>query len=416
MAIVNRLLKRFLHEHDEHPLGVSFRESEARLNAVLPESYHETGLIWLSLNWQDALDGKGGFEGVPENDHNEATVRKDDALTKLKAFKVFQRNEHNITINRLCNERDIAERECKEDTFHGNPSMADFMANGLPSKNPNANPSTNAAFLQRLIECNPNITEEESELVSAAKGETKWQQYQDTYWDKKISLDDFRLSKDMPEPPDPLESYPSYQFSDDNLRFEILENTINVDALTRSEDAYVYDDKGVDNFGATYSINLDARITVHSNRGIMGIWCLANDIDDIHGLATTGKDAHIVYFNRTSTGAQTIALRELNGGTAYTDTASPYSLSTRYYFNNERILGGSFGIIKSNIFTDANHTLSFDILSLNLHADHKFRYVYAAQSFNLVEVAPMSGDIKNLDLAAAAIVSGRRRRLLIGRA
>lgn len=203
-----------------------------------------------------------------------------------------------------------------------------------------------------------------------------------------------------------LEDYTTYAEVDPNGRYAVTTNKVTVTGLTRNEDAYITSDKGVNHFGSTYSHTLDAQVTADNDTAVMGVWCLANVIDDIFGIQSDGSEtAHILFFNVSAT-VRRIRLREINGGSFFTDEFSAYSLSTRYYFTTERIAGGTYGVIQVKIYSDAGRTTLIDTLTLTLHADHEFRYVYAVQPFNLAAAGVISGDIQNLNLNEAAIVGG----------
>lgn len=195
-----------------------------------------------------------------------------------------------------------------------------------------------------------------------------------------------------------LEDYTGYTETDPNSRFSVATNTITVTGLSSNEDAYVYDDKGVDHFEETYNHTFDAQVTSASTTATLVPWSLANIVDDAWGIqGNASEDGHEVFFINNS-GTLEIRLREIDGASFYTDIFSGFSLSTRYYFTVERVSGGSFGIVNCYIYSDSARTTLVDTLSLTLHADHKFRYVYAAQSFNIPVVASLSGDVQNLDI------------------
>jgi len=63
------------------------------------------------------------------------------------------------------------------------------------------------------------------------------------------------------------------------------ETQINVTDLTRNEDAYIYDDKGVNYYSADFDMALDVKITAMATNALGYVWVLTNVVDDIKGIA-----------------------------------------------------------------------------------------------------------------------------------
>ena len=164
--------------------------------------------IWLSTKWEDVVKGnpKYGFPGISESDIIETTNRMQEALSTLIRFQKYQRDEYRVTTKHLLYERNLAEIGCRSDVLHGTPTVANFIATGLPSKNP-ANVSTNLAYLQVLLANNPNISPKDYELINRTRAELKELAYNDSWWDSKLDMEQVRLTKAMPIPPDPPEDH-----------------------------------------------------------------------------------------------------------------------------------------------------------------------------------------------------------------
>jgi len=175
---------------------------------------------------------------------------------------------------------------------------------------------------------------------------------------------------------------------------------IDVDGLTRSEDAYFYNDKGTDYFG-DFEHLIDARSFVSSNYPVIVFWCLSNDIDDVYGLKGASKTHIYVQFGRSASGDK-ISLVESYSGSNYA-SQYVYSLNTWYYFRIKKTgtaltcrIWTSSSARDNNDTGDASYKTE---LSLTLQADHSLRYIFAVNSNNKPATDGVgSADIENLDL------------------
>lgn len=207
-----------------------------------------------------------------------------------------------------------------------------------------------------------------------------------------------------------LENFITYTEVDPLNRFTITSHNIDVFNLSKSEDAYVYFDKGVDHFDGDYEHLEDAIIhNTTSHRSECGLWGLSNVVDDRNTLRSTYDVHSLSAFYETPD--IFFSLTEGVSGSSYTDSFLSGSFETAYYFKiirDESI--GTYGTLYCYIYDDAERTSLVDTLSLALHEKRDFRYVYAVSSYNTGGTTRhFYADINNLDLGEAGVQIFRRR-------
>lgn len=168
---------------------------------------------------------------------------------------------------------------------------------------------------------------------------------------------------------------------DPNTRITVTSTQASFSALARNEDAYVYKDRGADYFNGEFIGQFDFEITAHGDSGgVVGLWGVANVIDDIQGIINSSEDALSV--NAWWNGSTLyLILAEIDGGVAYEVTYA-ISLNTHYYCTikrNENL--GTYGRLYLRVYSDAARETLLIEKSLALHSSKKdFRYHYAVQS------------------------------------
>jgi len=164
----------------------------------------------------------------------------------------------------------------------------------------------------------------------------------------------------------------------------------------RNEDAYLYKDKGVDYFG-----NFEHLVDVRSDflqSGCLGaVWALTNDVDDMQGLTVGSKTFVVVYFYRQDVNDYRMYLFEGYGGSTYQSSPFACALNTWYYLK----IAKSGTSITCKIYSDVARTSLLNTLSLTLHADHKFRYIFGCNGWNTGHNLAANNDIENLVLQEA---------------
>jgi len=164
-------------------------------------------------------------------------------------------------------------------------------------------------------------------------------------------------------------------------------------SLTRNEDAYVYNDFGVDHFNG-FDINFTMNQT-GGTAGIVAVMVLANSIDDAYNLPSpavnvimheSGGDRNI-WLNR---GPQTAFDKYI--GSANTD----------YYCTLSRTADSDTITLK--IYSDSDRTNLLDTLSVSgFGTSTKYRYLYAMDSWNTGSVSALSGYSKDISIDGGSL-------------
>lgn len=171
--------------------------------------------------------------------------------------------------------------------------------------------------------------------------------------------------------------------------------------VKRNEDAYLYDDKGVDHFtDFTHTIDVKGQDPYAS--AWCAFWVLSNGVDDITGLRNADITHIALNFYEMLAGQdRQIHLSEQHSGflgTLYSVSLTP---NTWYYLKIVK-LGTSLkiGIYSTSALRDVGDGTDGDIdnLSWTLQANHNFRYVFAVNTHNDGKTFASDIDIENLDL------------------
>ena len=158
------------------------------------------------------------------------------------------------------------------------------------------------------------------------------------------------------------------------------------------DEVYLSDDKGVDHFG-DFEHLFKARLVSGTWYGV--VWGLSNVVDQILDC----DDAIAVGFYAAD---DNISLRERYLGDDYTDTL-PFIDNTWYWFKVTK--SGTSLIL--NVYDDEARTseITGSPLSLTLHTDHKFRYIFPCSSWWYSSTTSSSIlDIEDLDLQEVKII------------
>lgn len=202
-----------------------------------------------------------------------------------------------------------------------------------------------------------------------------------------------------------------YTEVDPNNRFAFTDaNHIAVENLTRNEKAYIYKNFGVDHFG-DFTIDLDIRgrdTGGTAGNDLMAVFVLANAIGSLDQLDSgTYISLSFYEFDISDPHNPTITLGERYNNASFTDGWEPASRDVWYYV---RIIksGTSLvcGLYSTAILRDAGDGTDGDYtnLSLTLHADHKFQYLYGVCSRDSGAAQRMiSGDSKDFYIHPTAV-------------
>jgi len=194
------------------------------------------------------------------------------------------------------------------------------------------------------------------------------------------------------------ENYTTYTEVDPNSHIEKTANHIDFDAY-ENEDAYVYKDKGVGHFGSNWEHLVDIKDNHIDNAVAGGVWAVSNDLDDFYGLETTGKTALVIFmYDHTTSGTRRIYLREIYNSTSYNDYFAPFTFDATYYLRIKKIGTALTCEIYGSAADRTNKENVIDILSLTLHGNWSFQYIFGAISYNVSDPAHTDVDVDNLDL------------------
>ena len=200
----------------------------------------------------------------------------------------------------------------------------------------------------------------------------------------------------------PVENFTTYTEVDPSGWITVTSSRITFASLRRNADAYVYSDKGVNNFDGDFTHLLTIRATANVDFALVGAWALTNDLDDALGLVTNNKDALTLFLKHQGGASQAkISLTELDGGTEYFSSVLTIQHDTDYYLKIVRDeSAGAFGTLYCYVYTDADRTNLFATLSVALHSSKKdFRYFLLSQSWNSGSSYAISGYVENLDIS-----------------
>jgi hypothetical protein len=409
VTIINRLVKQFRDEHNKHPAGIEYREARAELDAFLPV-LADKKIVELKTYWDKFI------LNIAEESQNTATILMLNAYNKYISFSNYQRGQYDITIKRLLRDRDIAEAECEEDSFH-NPTWNEFNSNGLISKDPNANPSTNIAYIKRLEKLN-SLTREQKDKIAITKSWIKKSAYEDSFFDADINLDDYRINNINELPPDPLEDYTvDYLKVDPFNKLVISPNQIFTNtAIHMAEDIYVYKDFSTGHFTDFEHLH---RTKIESDSGSATTfnYALTNDIDDV-GYSVSNSDMVGLSWLGSLSGAF-LALYQAQGGSFTADATIEISKNVDYFPKTSR----SGTALSSIIYSDVDRTIEVDSLALTT-ATTPFRYYYPISTWNVgssfrqqrleVRDTDLQEDLGNIDIHKLGRGLGRGLRRGLG--
>lgn len=179
------------------------------------------------------------------------------------------------------------------------------------------------------------------------------------------------------------EDYTSYTEIDTaSNRIQLTGNNHIDFTARRDETTYLYKDYGV-NYFTDFVHTLDVKAEFNQNFGFGYVWMLSNDLGNGYYLYSNSKDyIGITLYQYPS---HLIKVEEIYGGSWYGNQLA-VSANTWYYLRIEKS-GTSLNVY---VWSDSNDRDNNDIgavsyisvISLTLHSDYSFRYIYACNSWN----------------------------------
>ena len=191
----------------------------------------------------------------------------------------------------------------------------------------------------------------------------------------------------------PVEDFTSYTEEDPNNHIDLVgTNHIDFYAI-KNEDAWLVKDMGAGHF-IDFEHKIDVRLITGTYAHMGGFWMLSNAVDDELGLRNS-DETHIVIYTRSPNGnVVRMTMLEWYNGNYYLAEDIDRAVNTWYYLTIKKD-----GInLTCTIYSDPARTNLLNTLSLTLHADHNFRYVFAAVTYNNGQTYADDLDVENLDL------------------
>jgi len=199
------------------------------------------------------------------------------------------------------------------------------------------------------------------------------------------------------------EDLTTYTETDPNSHISVTSSRSTFTAMHRSEDAYVYKDKGVDHFNGDYEHLVTVYFDAYALDGFGVVWALTNVIDDWYAIYNSTDIEHeVTLYRYTGNGGESqLYVRELTASIGgFTDDYGAISMDTLYYLKIKRDEAvGDNGTLYCYIYTDSGRTNLHDTLAIALADKYDFRYIWATQSRNQSEsTQTITGYCENFDL------------------
>ena len=195
----------------------------------------------------------------------------------------------------------------------------------------------------------------------------------------------------------PNQDFSTYTELDPNGRYTVTSSKITAINLQRDEDAYIYEDFGVDFFTGSWTHIFSTKRTANDIGGRIQSLSYQSVVDDTKGLTDASEDAIYVRHWNTA-GSLALQLVETSGGAGQADTFVP-TLNVQYWYILTKDMGASAnGDVDLFIYDDSARTNLVDTLNLSLAVDNDFRYLFAVNSWNSGDLDKISLFVENLNL------------------
>jgi len=226
---------------------------------------------------------------------------------------------------------------------------------------------------------------------------------------QELKAIDMTKLEPMPDLVDPTEDFTTYTEVDEGSDVSISADQVTYTNLASRElTYYLYYDMGVGHFDGDFEHLIRVywdEMSVTS--GLVGYWAVGNSIGDIRDIIDVSGDCLAGYFYYATTPERQLYIREVDGGTSYTDYYV-CSLDQEYYLEFFRDDDdGTYGTLYCYIATDGyyhNGGNPEDVLSVVLHSSKKdYRYIYGLTGYDTDQAAKYTtGWQKLLDLQEGA--------------
>ena len=190
--------------------------------------------------------------------------------------------------------------------------------------------------------------------------------------------------------------------ADLNNRVNVATNTLTIVDIPKDEEITMTKDYGVDYFAADFEHQFEVNVpTSGTGTPAMGIWAMADVIDDFRGLDQGNQGVQIRATGLIETDWDLKLALEFQ---ASSNNVNSLSYNTTYYCTITRDDDGGVnntGRYVLTAYTDSGRTNVFDTATCDANVGNQkdFRYLYACGSYNMAEAgSAMSMTIANLEL------------------
>ncbi|MDY6888281.1 MAG: hypothetical protein SVV88_11680 [Pseudomonadota bacterium] len=187
------------------------------------------------------------------------------------------------------------------------------------------------------------------------------------------------------------ENFTTYTEVDPNSHLTVAANHLDFVSY-ENEDCYLYKDFGAGHF-TDFEHLVDVRMGSGDNAVAAFLYNLQNNIDDVAAIYANNYTSLGVYVYYT---AHNLSFAEIYNGSVY-EQYTTLSADTWYYLTISKT-GTS---VSCKVYSDSARTSLLTTLSFTLQADHSFRYMFPANTWNSGDNIYADNDIDNLDLQEA---------------
>lgn len=231
---------------------------------------------------------------------------------------------------------------------------------------------------------------------------------------KALNLDDLPEKSSI----DPTEDFSTYTEEDPNSRISKTADRATFTDLSRDEDAWLVDDKGVAHFNENFEFLFKTLLDAGTESGMVYLSVLSNIVDDTEGIKAANEDYLGSAYFYLGIGCRFYII-ECDGGTEYADYGD-ISLDTVYYIEFERDEDvGTYGTLYDYVCTtdywdDGGDQV--DTLTVTIHTSKKdFRHIFGVNTDNIGNSdRTLTGYIELLDLQEDAPEAGYSFGYIIG--
>lgn len=173
--------------------------------------------------------------------------------------------------------------------------------------------------------------------------------------------------------------------------------------------AYLYKDYTAGFFTGNFRHNFDFKSTNNGNNAEVIVWSVGNGLGTWFANLLANQQQVDISAYCPAGGSYQLSVEELDGsGSNYgTSSSTTYIANTTYYCQVYRDTTiGSFGTLFLSIYSNSARTILLENISLALHSNLSYRYIFAPQSYRVGggNGTQVSGTVSNLDFSAAPVV------------